>query len=443
MEHNALAQQFTPMSILKFALPNIVMMIFLSLYTIVDGIFISRLVGELALSATNMFYPVTSVQLAIGVMFGTGGSAVIARKLGEKGNEEAREDFTSIVLTAFLIGLFCLAVCLPLLDPLLDLLGVSTVQRPDTVIYARIMLIFSPLMFLQTVFQIFFVAAGKPGLGLTSTMVGGLANMVLDYLFMGPLHMGVAGAAVATGIGYCVPAFTGLLYFSLNRKGSLHFVKFKFRPKMLLRTCLNGSSEMVSNVAMAVTTFLFNVIFMSFWREDGVAAITILSYFQFVFSAIFMGFSMGVSPIISFKYGADDRPQIKRLVKFSLGFVLAASVGVYLISRLTIQGSLAIFTQSGGAVYQLALGGFGLYAIQFLFMGVSIFASALFTAFGNGLVSALISMARTFVFLAGSLLILPRIWGETGVWYAVPTAEFLGLLVSVAFLLWGRREYPY
>lgn len=443
MESNPLAREFTPGAILRFALPNMVMMVFMSLYTIVDGMFISRFVGELALSATNMFYPVTSMQYAVGIMLGTGGSAVIAWKLGRGEQQEAKEDFTAITILSLLVGVVVTAVCLPQLSPILRLLGTSPAQMPIAEIYAGILLWFAPMLFLQVLYQAFFVTAGKPTLGMVVSVSGGIANIVLDYFFMGPLHMGVRGAALATGIGYSIPAVVGVAYFSLARHGTLHFVKCRFHPKTLLRACTNGSSEMVSNAAMAVTTFLFNVIFMWFWAENGVAAITILSYFQFVFSAIFIGFSMGVAPIVSYKFGAQDKKQLKRIFRLGMVFVAVCSVAVYILSRLTLRFSLAIFTDAGSPVYEIAMEGFAIYALQFLFMGTSIFASGFFTALNNGVVSAAISLSRTFLFLVGSLLLLPALWGETGVWFAVPVAELLGLAVSIAFLLWGRKRYDY
>ncbi len=443
MEHNPLAKQFTISTLLRFALPNMIMMVFMSLYTIVDGMFISRFVGEVALSATNMFYPVTSFQIGITIMLGTGASAIIAMKMGKGEIQEAKEDFTCITLVSLVIGILVSALGLIFLTPILNLLGTSAAQMEDCRTYAKILLWFAPMLFLQIHFQVLFVTAGKPNLGLIWTVLGGVANIVLDYLLMGPLDMGVAGAAVATGIGYCLPVVAGLVYFGVIRSGTLCFTKFQFRPKMLLRTCANGSSEMVSNVATAVTTFLFNIIFMKFWAEEGVAAITILSYFQFVFSAIFMGFSMGIAPVVSYKHGAGDERQLKQIFRIGIGFVAVCSVAVYVISRLTIGFSLSIFTDPGSPVYNLAMGGFAIYALQFLVMGISIFSSGLFTAFNNGMVSAIISMSRTFVFLVGSLLILPTVWGEHGVWFAVPVAELLGVMVSAGFLIWGRRVYQY
>ena len=443
-ESNALARSFTVSSLLRFALPNIIMMVFLSLYTIVDGMFISRFVGTLALSAINMSYPLNCLQMAMGIMLATGGSAIIARQLGEGRAETARENFTAIITVSAAIGAVgFLVLCNLFLTPLLHLLGTSSAQWQDALIYTRIQLLFAPAMFLQTAFQSLFVTAGRPGLGLATTVAGGLSNVVLDWLFMGPLHMGVAGAAIATGIGYLFPAVFGLVYFTVNRSGALYFVPFRLRGRVLLSACANGSSEMVSNIANAVTTFLFNMLFLRYYGEDGVAAITIAMYFQFVFTAVFFGFSIGVAPVISFKYGAEDVPQLQRIFRICLGFILLASVGAYLSSRVLLAPCLALFTPADSAVYAIAAGGFPVYAVSFLLMGVSIFSSALFTAFSDGLSSAIISFARTLVFLAGMLLLLPHLLGADGIWLAVPAAEGLGVLVSVSFLTWGRKKYRY
>lgn len=440
---NALARQFRTGSLLRFALPNIVMMVFMSLYTIVDGMFISRFVGTLALSAINMSYPLNSLELAVGIMLASGGSAIIARKLGEGREEAARQDFSCIVTVSLLIGILFLILGNLFLDPILGLLGTSEAQFPYCRSYTRILLLFAPAFFLQTAFQTLFVTAGKPGLGLGLTVIGGLANIVLDWLFMGPMEMGVAGAAAATVIGYCIPAAAGVVFFFWNQKGTLYFTPFRPRGRMLLQTCGNGSSEMVTNIANAVTTLLFNLIFLEFWGEDGVASITIVMYFQFVFTAVFFGFSMGVAPVVSYKYGAQDTDQLKSIFRSCLGFTIFSSLGAYALSRLVIGPCLTFFTDADSAVYAITMEGFPLYAISFLFMGIGIFASSMFTALSDGTVSAIISFARTFVFLVGMLLLLPRLWGETGIWLAVPMAELLGLAVSAGFLLWGRKKYHY
>ncbi|WP_295580178.1 MATE family efflux transporter [uncultured Oscillibacter sp.] len=443
MEHNALAREFTASSLLRFALPNIAMMVFLSLYTIVDGMFISRYVGTLALSAINMSYPLNSLEMAVGIMLATGGSAIIARKQGEGRGQEAREDFTCIVAASLAVGGAFAVLGNLFLSPILHLLGTSAVQWPYCEGYTRILLGFAPAFFLQTAFQSLFVTAGRPGLGLGTTVAGGLVNVVLDWLFMGPMGMGVEGAAVATVLGYCVPAVAGAVFFFRGRNSSLRFVAFRPRWRMLAQACGNGSSEMVSNVANAVTTFLFNMIFLAYWGEDGVASITIAMYFQFVFTAVFFGFSLGVAPVISYQYGAQNTEQLRKIVRICLGFVAAASLGAWLVSRLVIGPSLALFTEPDSGVYAVTIQGFPIYALSFLLMGTNIFASALFTAFSDGAVSAVISVTRTFLFLVGMLLVLPRVLGETGIWLAVPAAELLGLAVSAGFLLWGRKKYEY
>lgn len=442
-QNNALAREFHTVSLIKFALPNIGMMIFLSLYTIVDGMFISRLVGTTALSAINMSFPLNSLQMAIGIMLGTGGSAIIARRQGEGRADEARQNFTMLVTVAALVGL-CFAVLGNIfLDPILRVLGTSELQWADCRIYTLIQLAFAPMLFLQTSFQTLFVTAGKPGLGLLTSVGGGITNMVLDWLFIGPMNMGVAGAAIATCLGYCVPSVIGLVYFFRNRNGSLFFVPFKFDGATLAAACGNGSSEMVSNIANAVTTFMFNMLFLRYRGEDGVAAITIAMYFQFVFTAVYFGFSMGVAPVISYKFGERNIPQLGRIFRICMTFVLACSLGAYLLSWVTLEPALTLFTPRGSGVYEIAMSGFPIYAVSFLLMGTSIFASSLFTALSDGLVSAIISFSRTLVFLAAMLLLLPLILEELGIWLAVPVAEGLGVMVSVYFLLKGRKKYQY
>ena len=442
-QNNALAREFHTVSLIKFALPNIGMMIFLSLYTIVDGMFISRLVGTTALSAINMSFPLNSLQMAIGIMLGTGGSAIIARRQGEGRADEARQNFTMLVTVAALVGL-CFAVLGNIfLDLILRVLGTSELQWADCRIYTLIQLAFAPMLFLQTSFQTLFVTAGKPGLGLLTSVGGGITNMVLDWLFIGPMNMGVAGAAIATCLGYCVPSVIGLVYFFRNRNGSLFFVPFKFDGATLAAACGNGSSEMVSNIANAVTTFMFNMLFLRYRGEDGVAAITIAMYFQFVFTAVYFGFSMGVAPVISYKFGERNIPQLGRIFRICMTFVLACSLGAYLLSWVTLEPALTLFTPRGSGVYEIAMSGFPIYAVSFLLMGTSIFASSLFTALSDGLVSAIISFSRTLVFLTAMLLLLPLILEELGIWLAVPVAEGLGVMVSVYFLLKGRKKYQY
>ncbi len=441
--NNSLSKKFNLPSMLAFTLPNVIMMLFLSMYTIVDGMFVSRFVGTTALSSINMVYPAISVEMALAIMISTGGSAIIAIRLGEGRLQTAKENFSFLVLVELLLGILVAVLGILFAEPLLHLLGTTEAQFETGKTYLVILMAFSPFFFLQTAFQTFFVTAGKPVLGLTVTVLAGLTNMVLDYVFIVPLQMGIAGAALATGIGYSIPALTGILYFFLAKKGSLHFTVPKFDGLVLLRSCTNGSSEMVSNLANAVTTFLFNLIFLKYYGEDGVASITIVLYFQFVFSAVYFGYSSGIAPVISFKYGHGEHSQLKTLVKNSLILVSVCSAATFGLSFLVMKAALPFFAGPDSAVYRITMDGFPYYAPGFLFMGISIFASAMFTAFSDGLISAVISFARTFIFLAGCILLLPPLLGKNGLWMAVPAAEILGFVISVFFLVKKKKTYHY
>lgn len=440
---NRFERRFSFWDLIYFSVPNIIMMIFLSLYTIVDGIFVSRFVGTLALSAINMTYPMECVQLAVGFMFATGGSAIIARRMGEGKGELAKENFTFIVMTAALTGLFFAVFVNIFMDQVLSIMGTSQAQWEYCEIYARILLGFSPFYFLQICFQTLFATAGKPQIGLMLTIIAGIENMVLDYLFIYVLDWGIAGAAIATGMGFFTASVIGLVYFTVNRKGQLYFVKFKPDMKMLLDSCTNGASEMVGNMANAITTFLFNIFFMKYYQEDGVAAITMVQYSQFVYTAVYFGFSLGVAPIISYKYGAKAKDEIRQIFRYCMIFVGTCSIISYSASMLTMDSLIGIFAEEGSAVYHLTLGGFPVFAAGFLLMGLNSFSSAMFTAFSNGKVSAIISFSRTFLFLAGSIILLPLIFGGHALWYTVPVAEVAGAAVSIFFIIKYRKVYGY
>lgn len=440
---NTLAKKFTFSSLLLFAVPNIIMMISLSMYIIVDGMFVSRLVGTTALSAVNMFYPVICFEMAAAIMIATGGSAVAARKLGEGRQEEARRDLSFLIVVELSAGILTAFLGNIFIDEIIAFLGASTVQAPISITYARVIFTFAPAFFLQTAFQTFFVTAGKPTLGLIATLSAGIVNIVLDYIFMSPLNMGILGAALATGLGYCIPAIIGLIFFLTAKNNPLHLVKPKADWNVLLQACTNGSSEMVTNLANAVTTFLFNYTLLKFYGEDGVASITIILYFQYIFTALYFGYSNGIAPIISFKYGNKDIVQLKSIFKNSILFLIISTILANTAIHFALAKALTIFAPIGSNVYNIALNGFSLYSIAFIIMGLGIFSSAMFTAFSDGKTSAIISFTRTFIFIAGAILILPNIIGETGVWIAVPFAEAFGLIVSVLFLIQKKNKYSY
>ncbi|HIR77191.1 MAG TPA: MATE family efflux transporter [Candidatus Choladousia intestinipullorum] len=437
---NSIAKDFRFFSLLRFALPTMVMMVFMSLYTIVDGIFVSRLVGTNALSSVNIVYPVINLIIACGVMLATGGNAFVAKKLGEKRELEACEDFTVLLITSILTGIAVMALGLLFLEPVVRLLGSTDILLDDCMTYLRFTLYFAPACMLQLFFQTFFVTAGKPSYGLILICAGGVCNIILDYVFMGPLGLGVAGAAVATGIGQLIPAIAGILYFLFIRK-NLFIVKPVLHRATLVKSCTNGSSEMVTNISTAVVTYLFNLIMLRLCGESGVAAITIVLYGQFLFNALYMGFSMGVGPVISYNDGSRNVPLLRRIVRICLTFTVTASAAITAAALAASPVIVSIFTPPGTKTYELARTGFFLFSFNFIFAGLNIFSSAMFTSLNNGPVSAVLSFMRTFIFITLNILILPEFIGVTGVWLAVPLAEFMAMFLSVYLIKTRWKRY--
>lgn len=437
-----LARDYRFGSLLRYSLPTIATMVFMSLYTIVDGAFVSRFVGPQALSAVNIVYPVVSVLIALAVMLATGGNAVIARKLGEGRPEAARQNFTLILLVGVGVSAAFAAACLAFLRPLCYALGANDALLAPCMEYLRILLWFAPASALQMLFQSFFVTAGRPGLGLGLTVLAGVANAVLDYLLIVPAGLGVRGAALATAAGQMIPAVVGLCFFAAQRgKGPLWLCRPKWDGRALFQSCTNGSSEMVTNLASAVITLLFNQLMMALLGEQGVAAITIVLYGQFLLSSLYMGFSMGVAPILSYNYGAANWARLRRLFRICLGFVAGSSLAIFAGSQLFAPLLVGVFTPPAQPVYAIALHGFRLFGLCYLFAGTSTFASALFTALSDGRTSALISFLRTFGLILPALVLLPRWAGVDGVWLAVPAAELATVLVAVSLLArWYRRS---
>ena len=442
MDHT-LAKKFTFTSLLSFAIPNIIMMISLSLYIIIDGMFVSRLIGTTALSAVNMFYPAICFEMAIAIMIATGGSAIVARKMGEGKQKEAQNNLSFLIVVELLIGISIAIFGNLFTTDIISFLGASSTQAPLSIVYAKVIFTFAPAFFLQTAFQTFFVTAGKPTLGLIVTILAGVTNIVLDYIFMAPLNMGVAGAAIATGIGYCIPAIVGIFFFLTAKDNALHFVRPKLDSKVLLQACTNGSSEMVTNLANAATTFLFNYTLLQFHGENGVASITIILYFQYIFTALYFGYSNGIAPILSYKFGNDDKMQLKSIFKNSILFLIISSIVANILIHITVTRALTIFTPANSDVYKIALHGFHIYSLAFIIMGLGIFSSSMFTAFSDGKTSAIISFSRTFIFIIGAVLILPIILGEVGVWIAVPIAEILGFIVALFYLVTKKKRFSY
>lgn len=438
---NVLGKNFNGVELLRFALPTITMMVFMGLYTIVDTIFVAHFVNTDALAAINIVCPIISLTVGLGTMLATGGNAIIARNMGEGQQQRAKENFSLIFLVGVGLGVLIFAVCHIWLDQILRLLGASDRLFPYAKAYLGLLICFIPANILQTLFSNLFVTAGKPGLGSILSIGAGVLNIVLDYVFIVLCDMGIAGAALGTGIGYLMPSVVGVIYFLVNRSGQLYFCKPRWDGGVILESCLNGSSEMVSQLATAITTLLFNLSMMNLLGEDGVAAITIINYAQFLMNTFYIGFSMGVAPVIGFNYGEGNHIKQKRILRICVRFVIISSAVVFVAAFAGSGLLVGLYTGNGGAVYDLAVGGFRLFAINFLFSGLNIFTSAMFTALSNGKVSALLSFLRTFVFLVTAILVLPYMLGITGIWLAIPTAELAAVVFSVTFFVKQYREF--
>lgn len=439
---NALSQDFSAISLLRFAFPTIAMMIFTGLYTIVDTIFVSRFVNTNALSAINIVCPIINITVGLAAMLATGGSAIIARKMGKGNIREAKENFTLIVCAGIVTGLLISLVGLLFLEPVIRGLGASDLLFPYCRDYITILLMFAPANVMQCLYVNLFVTAGKPQLGFWLSVLAGLTNIVLDYVFIVPMQMGISGAAIATSIGYMIPTIAGTCFFAKS-KGSLSFVRPKFDIKVIGESCFNGASEMVGQLSTAITTFLFNITMMKLLGEDGVAAVTIIIYSQFLLITMYIGFSMGVAPVISYNYGSRNHVQLKRIFRICIGFIFLCSVTLFAVSIPGGQYISRIFAGQEANVFEITRYGFSIFSFSFLFCGFNIFASAMFTALSNGKISAIISFLRTLVFITAGLLVLPVFLNVTGIWLAVPLAELLALIVSVALILRYRTHYQY
>lgn len=446
MNENVLDQEWDALSLLKFAFPTMVMMMFMGFYTIVDTIFVAQFVNTDALSAINIVCPVINFTVGLGTMIATGGNAIISRKMGAGANQEAREDFTLLVIFGGVIGMALLTAGFFWLEEIITFLGASNRLFPYCKDYLTVLVFFIPANILQTLFANWLVTAGRPGLGLGLSVLAGLANILFDYIFLVPCGMGIRGAALGTGIGYLIPAVAGLAFF-MSRKGPLFLVglhrkrnnttsaQVSGQLQMVGESCLNGSSEMVSQLATALTTYLFNITMMELAGEDGVAAITIIIYSQFLLNTMFLGYTIGVAPVIGFHYGNGNHIGQRKVLGISMKFLATVSLAMFIFCLAGGSQIAGMFADKTSKVYEIAVHGFAIFSFGFLFCGWNIFISGMFTALSNGKISAMLSFLRTFGLLAGGILLLPRLWGITGVWLAVPMAEGIMFVVSVGCLM--------
>lgn len=432
-------------SMLAFTLPTMSTMVFLSLYTIVDGVFISRYVGANALSATNIVYPVINLVLGTSIMMATGGSAIVAMLLGEKKEQKARSIFTSLTIVVFFIGILISIFGNLFIKNIIYLAGSTEELYSDCYDYLSFTLYFVPVAILKTYFDYFLVTAGRPGLGLFSGIIGGVINMLLDYIFMVPLKLGVKGAALATQMGMVIPVLIALSYFTYfsRKKGVLYFEKPKFQFDTIIKACTNGSSEMVTQISTGITTYLFNIKMLKYIGVDGVGAITIVLYAQFLLTSIILGFSSGTAPLISYNYGKEEKENLKKLVKYGYFIIVVFCLFVFALSEVIAPIITVIFTDKTSTLYSITVVGFRIFAISFLFDGINIFSSALFTAFANGKISALISFMRSFGFFVPIILILPFFLGVVGIWLVVPISEIGTIFISAYCYKTFQKQYGY
>ena len=442
-EQNILARDFNGMQLLSFALPTIIMMVFSGLYTIVDTIFVSHFVNTNALAAINIVTPVINLIVGIGTMLASGGNAIISRNMGERKDQQARENFTLIIIIGGIAGIVLAVIGSIWIDSLLRLLGASDILFGYAKDYLSILLAFFPAYLLQTIFANLFVTAGHPRLGSILSVGAGILNIILDYIFIVIFDMGICGAALGTGFGYLMPTVIGLCFFMIRRNENLHFCGTKWKTNVVIESCLNGSSEMVSQLAMAVTIFLFNLSMMKIAGDDGVAAITIMNYSQFLLNNLFIGFSMGVAPVIGFNHGSNNIKRQMRILRSCLLFITIASFVIFNVSYFGGAVIVRMFADNKSGVFRLAIDGFKIFSFNFIFCGLNIFSSSMFTSLSNGKVSALLSFLRTFVFLVMAILILPHIWGINGIWLAIPVAEAMAFMLSLFFTIKQLKTYKY
>lgn len=438
-----LSEHFTYKKLLRFTFPSMVMMIVSSLYMIVDGIFVSNLVGDVAFSAVNIIMPVIMIVGAFGFMLGTGGSAVVAKTMGEGKEHLANQYFSMIIAAVAIGGLVLSVICIIFMEPLSRAVGASELLLADSVIYGRILMAGSIAFMMQTTFQSFFVVAEKPLMGLAISVAAGVTNMFFDYFFIRVLGLGLPGAAYATVLGYVVGGVIPLVYFLKGRKGGLRLVKTKFYGRAFLNACSNGSSEMMSNVSASIVSALFNIQLMKIMGEAGVAAFGVMMYVDFIFLGTFLGFSVGSAPIISYHYGAGNHQELKSLFKKSL-VITGVLSAIMLVSAELLSLPLSwIFVGYNEELLNITVHGFRLFALSYVFNGLNVFSSAFFTALCNGAISAFLSFMRSFLLRGGLVLLLPLFTGEDGIWLSVALAELIGALISVIFFVTQRKRYHY
>lgn len=436
---NKLIEKITFIKIMKFTIPAIISLLFMSLYTIIDGIFVANLIGSSALASVNIVLPLISVIMGIAIMISTGSSALIGIYLGKKEINNAKEKFSYICFISLTIGIIISILGFIFIDKILILLGTPPQLYSYCYDYSITVILSTPFIILRIVFGSFMYTEGKHKLGFIITLAGGILNIFLDYIFIAKLNMGVFGAGLATALGMLLPCLLCFIYFC-SKKSILKFSKFKFDFKFLKSSLLNGSSEMLTQISDAITTFLFNIIALKLIGENGVSAITIILYVDFAMSSVAIGFSTGLAPLISNNYGAKLYDNIKKISRYSFIFIIISSIIIFIFSIINAEYVIAIFSKNNIEVYNLSIYGFKLFCYEVLFVGINILTSSIFTAFGNGKISAILSFLRFGLVITG-ILTLPFIFPNSGIWIVLPITEGISTILSIILILKYKNKY--
>ena len=443
MQAIQLSDHFTRKRLLRFSLPSIVMMVFTSIYGVVDGYFVSNYAGKTPFAAVNLIMPFLMILGGVGFMFGTGGGALIAKTMGEGKAEKADKLFSMTVFASILCGLVLTAVGLLFLRPFARLMGAEGELLENSLLYGTINLIALPFYILQYEFQCLFATAEKPKLGLYVTVASGVANMVLDWLLVAVLPFGLAGAAAATAASQFIGGVFPLVYFARKNSSRLRLTRCRLELRPLGRICANGSSELMGNISMSLVNMLYNVQLMQYVGEDGIAAYGVLMYVSMIFQAIFIGYSVGTASIVSYHYGAQNREELKSLLRKAIFIVAIAALCMFAAGELLAAPLSRLFVAYDEELLQMTTHAFAIFSFSFLFSGFVINGSSFFTALNDGLTSALISFLRTLVFQVAAVLLFPLLWGLDGIWFSIVAAEIMAVLATIFFLLKKQKKYGY
>lgn len=438
-----LSDHFNYRRLLRFTFPSIIMLVFTSIYSVVDGFFVSNYVGKTPFAAVNFIMPLLMILGCVGFMFGTGGSALIAKTMGEGRREKAQEIFSMIVYVSIVSGIVLAVFGFVFLRPIGRLMGAQGQLLEDSVVYGRIILAALPFYILQYEFQCLFATAEKPGLGLGVTVASGVTNMVLDGIFVAGFHWGLEGAAAATALSQFVGGMVPLIYFGRGNSSRLRLVKCRFDGRALLRTCTNGSSELMSNISMSLISMLYNIQLMKYAGENGIAAYGVLMYVSMIFQAVFLGYSVGAAPVTGYHYGAGNYKELRGLKNKSLVLIGIFSVMMFTAGETLAMPLSRMFVGYAPELLEMTAHAFMIFSFSFVFSGLTIFGSSFFTSLGDGFTSALLSFLRVLVFQCGAVLLFPFVWKLDGIWLSIPAAEAMAAAVTVLFLIGKKKRYHY